>query len=99
METEDLLSALSEKSAVHSVERLGKPSDEGVRPVKVVFRSRESRLGMLSKKVRLRATDRFRTVYLLPDRTLEERKEARLGGTVKGKAVGVSWEKFHHSTW
>ena len=45
--------------------------------MKVVLRSKESVRGILGKASRLKESGTFRSVYVAPDRTLEERVERR----------------------
>ena len=71
-----LFSELEEAPKVESVERLGKQSSSA-RPVKVVLRSKTAQMSVLSKKSRLKGTDKFRKVFISPDRTVEERKERK----------------------
>ena len=42
-----------------------------------LLRNRDSQWSVLSKKTRLRLTERYNKVYLAPDRTEEERKVRR----------------------
>ena len=75
-QVESLLVELGETQNVKSVERMGRQSLT-VRPVKVVLKSRDAQMSILSKKSRLKRTGKFDKVYISPDRTLEERNERR----------------------
>ena len=71
-----LLFELEETQNVKSAERLGRQSLTA-RPVKVVLENRDAQMSILSKKIRLKRSDKFDKVYISPDRTLEERNERR----------------------
>ena len=72
-----LFTALDEAPVLSRVERLGKAGGEGVRPIRVVLRSRETARTILGKSARLKDSDNYKTVFISPDRTLEERLERR----------------------
>ena len=71
-----LFSELEEAPKVNSAERLGRQSSSA-RPVKVVLRSRDAQMSILSKKSLLKGNDKFGKVFLSPDRTVEERRERK----------------------
>ena len=71
-----LFSELEEAPKVKSAERLGKQSSSA-RPVKVVLRSRDAQMSIMSKKSLLKGNDKFGKVFLSPDRTVEERRERK----------------------
>ena len=71
-----LFGELEEAPKVQSAERLGKQSSSA-RPVKVVLRSRDAQISILSKKSLLKGNDKFGKVFISPDRTVEERKERK----------------------
>ena len=55
--------------------RIGRlTAEKSVRPVKVMLSSYVAVRQILSKAKNLRKVDRFKSVYVCPDRTLEERK-------------------------
>ena len=68
---------LGEAPVVSKVERLGR-SGERVRPVRVVMRNREAARTVLGKSAQLKDSDSYQTVYIAPDRTVEERAERRV---------------------
>ena len=74
-----LFETLSEAPVVTKVERLGRgsASGEGVRPIRVVLRSREVVRTILGKSAQLKDSEDYREVYIAPDRTFEERSERR----------------------
>ena len=75
----DLFQELGEAPVVSKVERLGKSaSDEHVRPVRVMMRTREAARTVLGKSAQLKDSDSYETVYIAPDRTVEERAERRV---------------------
>ena len=46
-------------------------------PVRVVLRSKETVGAILGKSARLKDSDQYQTVFISPDRSVEERKERR----------------------
>eukprot|EP00116_Pleurobrachia_bachei_P011898 sb/3472160/ len=54
-----------------------KMQSSSARPVKVVLRSRDAQMSILSKKSLLKGNDKFGKVFLSPDRTVEERRERK----------------------
>ena len=56
---------------------MGKQS-QTARPVKVVLRNRDAQQSIMMKKAKLRGTEKYKRVYISPDRTLEERNERKL---------------------
>ena len=67
---------LGEAPVVSKVERLGR-SGVQVRPVRVVLRNREAARTVLRKSAQLKDSESYQTVYIAPDRTIEERTERR----------------------
>ena len=67
---------LGEAPVLSKVERLGKGGN-GVRPVRVVLRTRETAGTLLSRSARLKDSEEYCSVFISPDRTIEERKERR----------------------
>ena len=79
-----LFSHLDVTPTVTSSARVGTKTSGRPRPVKVSLESRENLLILLKKARQLRKSDSYRTVYLSPDLTKEEREEStRLYQTVK----------------
>ena len=76
-QVKSLFAELEEAPVLRSLERLGKQS-QTARPVKVVLRNRDAQQSIMMKKSKLRGTEKFKRVYISPDRTLEERKERKL---------------------
>ena len=72
-----LFHVLDEAPVLVRVERLGRDGGDGVRPVRVVMRTRETARTILGKSARLKDSGEYGTVYIAPDRTLEERVERR----------------------
>jgi len=73
---DELFSSIGEKPSVRDCVRIGKTSDKEeskVRPVKVIMRSSDTVDQLLRKSGKLRGLDNFKSVYLSPDRTIEER--------------------------
>ena len=68
----ELFSELQEKPRIVDTSRLGK-SSETVRPVKVVLASPEAAASVIRRSYKLRDCDRFRKVYVTPDRPKDER--------------------------
>ena len=74
----ELFEHLSEAPVLSEVVRLGKTGEEGsVRPLRVVLRSKETVGAILGKSARLKDSDDYETVFISPDRSVEERKERR----------------------
>ena len=73
----ELFEHLAEAPVLSEVNRLGRRSDERVRPVRVVLRSRETARTILGKSVQLKDSETFQSVFISPDRTVEERTERR----------------------
>ena len=71
-----VLHHLGEKPRFEAV-RLGKKKDSAVRPVRVVLSSAHSAQTVLVKSRNLRHTDKYKRVFLSPDRTVEERERQR----------------------
>ena len=85
----EIFENLDEKPMVEA-SRLGKKSvtETAVRPVKVTLTSSTCAKLILSKARKLRSTEKFKTVFLSPDRTVEERsKHKELVAQLKQKIV------------
>ena len=76
-QVKDIFQHLEEAPVLSGVERLGRRTEERVRPVRVVLRSRDIARTVLGKSARLRESELYKTVYISPDRTFEERDERR----------------------
>ena len=72
----EVFQLLGEKPRFEAV-RLGKKKDSVVRPVRVVFSSAQSAQNIIGKSRNLRHTDKFKKVFLSPDRTVEEREKQK----------------------
>ena len=73
----ELFEHLDEAPVLSEVSRLGRRSDDRARPVRVVLRSRETARTILGKSAQLKDSDSFQSVFISPDRTVEERTERR----------------------
>ena len=73
----ELFQHLDEAPVLSEVSRLGRRSDERERPVRVVLRSRETARTILGKSAQLKDSVDFKSVFISPDRTEEERTERR----------------------
>ena len=70
----EVFESLGEKSRVEA-SRLGKKSGSATGPVKATLSSSTIVQQILKKSSKLSRTDKFRTVYLAPDRTVEKRAQ------------------------
>lgn len=68
---------LEEKPRLYQAVRLGKKMHAKARPVKVTLSSASIVQQILSKSRKLRQTANYKTVFLAPDRTLDERAKHR----------------------
>ena len=73
----ELFQYLVEAPVLSEVNRLGRRTDERVRPLRVILRSRKTARTILGKSVQLRDSDSFQSVFISPDRTVEERTVRR----------------------
>ena len=73
----EVFQELDEKPRIVEAERLGRPSEEKVRPVKVTLSASSAVRGLVGKGYRLAKSSRFRKVYLSPDRTKDERNRRK----------------------
>ena len=90
----EVLESLGEKPHVEAC-RIGKKTPSAARPVKVSFSSSSIVQQILKKSSKLSGTERFKSVFLAPDRTAEERvqrKELVLELKVKRRA-GIEKDK------
>ena len=67
-----------EMREIRSYYRLGRYVEGNNRPVKLVFKNRDTRKFVLENKARLRKCEEFKGFYLAPDRTPEERAARRV---------------------
>eukprot|EP00116_Pleurobrachia_bachei_P009898 sb/3470160/ len=67
-----------EMKEIRSYYRLGRYVEGRNRPVKLVFKNRDTRKFVLENKGRLRRSEKFKEFYLAPDRTPEERAARRV---------------------
>ncbi len=63
---------ISEKPSFEAA-RVGKESADKIRPIKISFRSSDNVHQILVKAKQLRSTTNYRSVYIAPDRSPEER--------------------------
>lgn len=73
----EVFESLGEKPPFESAMRLGVKKTDYVRPVLVKFRTTAGANAVLKKCRALRNTDKFRTVFISPDRTKLQRMERR----------------------
>ena len=74
------------KPAVKECRRIGTVKPEACRPVKISFDTEEAAATILSRSRGLRLTSEFKSVYVSPDRSVEERETRRqLVATLKEK--------------
>jgi len=97
----EVLESLGEKPRVEAC-RIGKKSPSAARPVKVSFSSSSIVQQILKKSSKLCGTERFKRVFLAPDRTAEERAQRkelvlelkRRAGIEKDKKLFIRGEKI-----
>ena len=91
----EVFSYLDEKPNVKT-NRVGKIKDSSVRPVKVTFSSATTVQRLLAKSSKLRQSTDYKTVFLAPDRTVEQRSCHReLVSELKQKRIAEP-EKKHY---
>ena len=73
----DVLATLDEKPKLESVRRIGVSRSGYRRPVKIAFRSSEIVRQILIKSTKLKNMDKYKSVFLAPDRCPEERIKHR----------------------
>ena len=109
-----ILEHLEEKPKFQQCRRIGQQRENAVRPIKFNVRSTDIVYQILSKAKRLREVEGYKTVYLSPNRTPEERvarqklvaelKQKRIGDPNsryfirKGEIVQAALEESFHST-
>jgi len=72
-----MLEEIGERPRVVSCSRLGTKGEGSVRPIKCCMSSTAHVFQILRNASKLKQSDGFKTVYLSPDRTAEERKKRR----------------------
>ena len=90
---QEVLAELGEKPPFE-VNRFGNRKDAG-RPIKVKFKNGEVVCTLLKKSSRLRRSEKFRNVFLCPDRTQEQRTEQRRLVSELKKRILEQPEKKH----
>ena len=73
-EVENVLIEIGEKPVVKDCTRVGQKRDDVPRPVKFTLSSTDHVSQVLRNAKRLRTKEGFKSVYLSPDRTVNERK-------------------------
>ena len=71
---EAVLAEVGEKPTISDCCRIGTKTDSSIRPVKFSLKSQAHVTQVLKNARKLRSIDGFRSVYICPDRSLEERK-------------------------
>ncbi len=71
---DEIFAEIEEKPHVQDICRIGKLNNGKCRPIKLTLSSSDRVNEILRKKKRLRNKDGYNSVYLCPDRTVEERK-------------------------
>ena len=71
----EVFEQMSEKPRIVDVERLGRHSEEKVWPVKVTLSSSSAVKALVRQGYRLSKNDKFKQVYLAPDRSKDERNK------------------------
>lgn len=74
---DSVLAELGEKVKVDAVSRIGAVKSGVRRPIKLMLRSSELAQQILMKAKNLRSLERFRSIYLTPDRCQKEREKHR----------------------
>ena len=74
---DSVLAELGEKVKVDAVSRIGAVKSGVRRPIKLMLRSSELAQQILMKAKNLRSVERFRSIYLTPDRCQKEREKHR----------------------
>ena len=91
----NLLATLDEKPKLETVHRIGVSKPGYKRPVKIVLRSSEIVRQILLRSTRLKCNEKFSSVYLAPDRCLEERiKHRNLVLELREKRMGDNSKRF-----
>ncbi len=68
------MAEIDEKPLVKDVSRIGQFSKEKCRPIKLTLTSSDHVSEILRKTKRLRTKEGYKSVYICPDRSVEERK-------------------------
>ena len=89
---EEVLSQLNEKPMIKDCCRIGFKKPEAVRPIKFTVNSSDMAMQILCKSFVLRSKENFRSVYICPDRTDEERAAMRIERDKKKKEVKAPFQ-------
>ena len=73
----EVFEQVEEKPRIVEAERLGRQSEDKVRPVKVTLSSASAVSALVRQGYRLSKIERFKQVYLAPDRTKDERNRRK----------------------
>ena len=71
---ETVLAAIGEKPVIKDCSRVGTSRSDSTRPVKFCLRSHAHVAQVLKNARKLRTVDGYKSVYICPDRSVEERK-------------------------
>ena len=82
---EEVLSQLNEKPMIKDCFRIGFKKPEAVRPIKFTVNISDMAIQILRRNFVLRSKENFRSVYVCPDRTAEERAAIRIERDKKKK--------------
>ena len=74
---EEVLAKIDEKPIIKDCCRIGSVKEESIRPVKFTLSSSDMVQQVLRKARQLRLKDQYKSVYIFPDRTYEEREAFR----------------------
>ena len=66
---------LSEQDGQYNCKRLGAPESSRIRPLWIQFSSRSTAFEVLVKSKNLKDSDQYSNIFIVPDRTLQERVE------------------------
>ena len=69
----DILAHLDEKPQISDCCRVGKPKERSVRPIKFTMRSSGMAHQILKKTPQLKSVEGFNSIYISPDRSVEQR--------------------------
>ena len=66
---------LAEQDGQYYCKRIGAPESSKIRPLKIQFSSRSTAFELLVKSKNLKDSDEYNNIFIVPDRTLQERIE------------------------
>ena len=69
---------LPEQDGTYKCERIGAPDSSRIRPLKVLFSSKSTAFDLLLKSKNLKDDDQFNNIFIVPDRSREERAEHKI---------------------